>query len=191
MKDWHDIPGYFSDADAELYRKWARDVPNGATIVELGTLMGRSAGCLLSELVAAGKHWTQVVCVDIWPQVDQDHKWTQAGWTESGDTLANCRRNLYDWRHRVQCIQGDVREASRLFLAGSVWAVFNDAGHNYECLTDCIGAWTPKVMDGGIMGGHDYNPTGWPDVVRAVNDTYGADGVATYGSCWEAKNREK
>lgn len=186
---WKNIWGYFSENDARMYQDWARAVPDGATVVELGTLMGRSAACFLEACEAAGKPGVKMVCIDFWPQVNPDHQWWVDGGVSAfkGDTLAACRHNLVDWRHRVRCVQYDVRDAARLFLAGSVWGVFIDAGHDYDCVNACISEWTPKIVPGGRIGGHDYNPESWPGVVRAVDATYGHDGFTRYGSCWHVQ----
>jgi hypothetical protein len=145
---------------------------------------------MLTELDEAKKLNVRLVMVDLWPTVSRGHKWYDASdrlqlW--DGDTLAVTRDHIASggWAHRVQMVQFDVVAAAKLFLAQSVWAVFIDANHTYECVNDCITEWTPKLKPGGHIGGHDYYPNSWPDVVEAVNQTYGADGVTLYGGAWE------
>ena len=48
--------------------------------------------------------------------------------------------------------------------------IFIDANHVYEYVKEDIAAWMPKVRTGGIVGGHDYNPTAFPGVCHAVNE---------------------
>ena len=190
MIDWHDIYGFFSDRDAELYLKWADEVPNGATIVELGTLCGRSACCLMTALEQAGKNRTQLVVVDRWPVASPGHKWWE-GSDElallDGDPLTLTRMNLARWKKQVSVVQFDVAAVSKMFLAESVWGVMLDANHTHEATVQYTGEWMPKIVPGGYMGGHDYLPDSYPGLVKAVDDTYGKERVNHYGCCWEVK----
>jgi hypothetical protein len=64
---WEDIHGWFTPGDSELYQMFAREVPDGETIVELGSLAGRSTVCLLEYLRIFGKTNVEVVAIDLWP----------------------------------------------------------------------------------------------------------------------------
>jgi hypothetical protein len=57
--------------------------------------------------------------------------------------------------------------------------VFIDADHSYEgCSTD-IAAWAPKLKPGGLLSGHDYDNTDYPQwgVKRAVDEYVAANGL--------------
>src|SRR5437773_9567969 len=47
--NWHDIDGWFTDADAECYQRIVERVPPNGTIVEIGAWMGRSTGALIEQ----------------------------------------------------------------------------------------------------------------------------------------------
>jgi len=166
---WQDIDGWFSEADAGLYREWAQQCPQECTIVELGTGRGRSAAALLTALDDAGKPGVRTVTVDIF-----------------GDgMLAAAVGNLRRWHARVRLLQWDSIEAAALFADGAVWGVFVDTTHTRDRTLAEIAAWGPKVRADGRLGGHDYNPKDWPGVVQAVLETTGGQAPLLWGSSWE------
>ena len=76
--------------------------------------------------------------------------------------------------------------------------VFLDADHFYESTRPDLHAWWPKVRDGGIMAGHDYNGVGdrrkgW-GVKRAVDEFFGQFGLEVHvesGLVWWARKEVK
>jgi hypothetical protein len=50
--------------------------------------------------------------------------------------------------------------------------VFIDADHSYEGCKADIESWALKIRPGGLLGGHDYNNTDFPEfgVTRAVDE---------------------
>lgn len=58
-------------------------------------------------------------------------------------------------------------EAAKLFPNEYFDMVYIDADHSYPAVTQDIKAWFPKVKNGGILGGHDYNK---PSVRKAVDE---------------------
>ena len=55
-------------------------------------------------------------------------------------------------------------------------AVFIDGCHFYTCVQEDLAAWIPKVMEGGLILGHDFSPQ-WPGVVKAVWEIRGKQPV--------------
>jgi hypothetical protein len=65
----------------------------------------------------------------------------------------------------------DSTEAAQVFAAGSLDFVYVDGSHRYEQVQADICAWYPKVRPGGILAGHDYDPTNpHSGVTRAVRE---------------------
>jgi hypothetical protein len=48
--------------------------------------------------------------------------------------------------------------------------VFIDAAHDYHNVINDIHLWEEKIIDGGIISGHDYNGRKYGEVTEAVND---------------------
>jgi hypothetical protein len=68
--------------------------------------------------------------------------------------------------------------------------VFIDGDHSYHSVTEDIHFWEEKIVDGGILSGHDYNFKKYFSVTEAVNDyakRYGREIHNPVGGCfyWE------
>ena len=46
-----------------------------------------------------------------------------------------------------------------------------DAAHDYESVKKDIETWLPKMKEGSIMTGDDYNSS-WTGVIRAVDEVF-------------------
>ncbi|HSX25822.1 MAG TPA: class I SAM-dependent methyltransferase [Chlamydiales bacterium] len=55
--------------------------------------------------------------------------------------------------------------------------VFIDGNHSYPFVKQDIQTWLPKVRDGGILAGHDYDPIHFPGVTQAVDELFGYNDV--------------
>lgn len=76
---------------------------------------------------------------------------------------------------RLNLMRMSTIDAAKLVPDHSFDFVFIDADHSYQSCRADIEAWTPKVDDGGLLCGHDYE---WDTVKRAVHDTGRVDLVA-------------
>jgi glycosyltransferase involved in cell wall biosynthesis len=54
--------------------------------------------------------------------------------------------------------------------------VFLDANHSLEAVARDLRLWAPKVREGGIIGGHDYDHPSFPGVKEAVDSFFGRFG---------------
>ena len=65
-------------------------------------------------------------------------------------------------------------DAAKVIAPKALDFVFIDAEHTYECVCEDIAAWAPKVRDGGLLCGHDYesphDKKGIHGVKRAVDE---------------------
>jgi hypothetical protein len=138
------------------------------TFVEVGTKEGRTAGHVLKSVRDA-----VVIAIDPWVPMPQNREvergesyeeWDFAKiekdfWTNVGDHADRC----FMWRNTSA-------EAAEM-LTKPAELVFIDAAHDYANVKADIERWWPKVKDGGILAGHDFNH-GWPTVERAVADSF-------------------
>lgn len=81
---------------------------------------------------------------------------------------------LQEFCDRLILVEVPSVDAARFIPDKSLDFVFIDAGHSYQECFDDIGAWCPKVRQGGFVTGHDYNETKFPGVVRAVKEAFEA-----------------
>jgi hypothetical protein len=87
-------------------------------------------------------------------------------------------------KEHFNVIVGKSDESSKFFEDNSVDVIFIDAGHSYDSVIQDIKSWLPKIKDGGIMSGHDYNS--WSGVNKAVNEIF--DKVDKIDNdCWFVK----
>ncbi len=56
----------------------------------------------------------------------------------------------------VQVLRGRTAEMAIHVPDKTLGMVYIDAGHTYEAVTADLNAWYSKVVDGGIIAGHDY-----------------------------------
>jgi predicted O-methyltransferase YrrM len=135
--------------------------------VEIGAMYGKSTAFMAVELDKAGKP----------ARFDVIDKW------EDPSVMKKFKQNLTRVWHLLNAYQCDSVTASSSYSNSRLNFVFIDADHNELALTQDIMAWLPKVMQGGILAGHDYTEN-HPGVVAAVNKIFPAEQIRTIGSCW-------
>ena len=69
-------------------------------------------------------------------------------------------------RDTYKIIIGDSKEVAKQFADGFFDWVYVDDNHEYEGARSSLEAWYPKVKDGGILCGHDFNMEQVEDAVR-------------------------
>lgn len=123
-----------------------------SSVAEIGSLHGRSAFAMLGSCMG------KVYCIDPWDDVkDQCF----------GSFMGSCGHfpNLVPIRGyspaAAECVPGEVD------------MTFIDGNHDLESVLADIEAWLPKTRR--LICGHDYQNAngGYPDVERAVRQTFG------------------
>lgn len=139
--------------------------------VEIGTSEGVNAGVVLANWKEITKLW----CVDSWLTYPEYTDYT----LESDQTILRnaCMINATK-EPRMHIIINTSVEAAKGFEDKSVDFVYIDANHAYKYIKEDIDTWLPKIKEGGIIGGHDWDWTGpneddYCAVKRAVEDTFG------------------
>jgi len=182
--NWHDIPGWFSDADAAEYGRLLDLLGPGDVAVEVGSFAGRTAVFAADRL---GPKGGKLVCVDMWKygeELPADHTdvFVEAGWPNIWATFA---KNVEGRHDVITPIGKHSLDAAALFKSvGAKFAlVFIDGDHEYDSVRADIDAWRPLVREGGIICGHDHCDD-HPAVVRAVNESFPTPTVG--GTVWSS-----
>lgn len=171
--DWQDI---YSQAVAE-----AKD---GAVLVEVGAYLGKSTSFLLVEAINSGKR-LNIFVVDTWKgnlsEPDHMQEMAQLG----GDSYNQFIKNMTDGGviEAFTPMRMESVVAAQQFANQTVDFVFIDADHRYEFVKADIEAWSPKVKNGGVIAGHDYEPQ-FPGVVQAVNQAFNGNATIRNKSWW-------
>lgn len=181
-QSWESIPGWCDFGS--LYDAAVAACPRGGKLVEVGCYHGRSLAYLGQAAKKAGKR-LQVIGIDLGIGT------TDRPSSLFGDVptlLANLQRaGVSDV---VQVVAGESTEAAAMFADRSLDFVFIDGSHEYQDILADLQAWHPKVKEGGVIAGHDYQGTGCPDVMRAVDQHFRAPRPHAFQSnavptCWE------
>ena len=146
---------------------------NAKYFIEIGSFQGES-----SEIFAQELPFMNVLCIDPWKNgYDELDVTSNADMTEAE---AN-----FDYRTKylknIEKLKGISTDWKSLYPAMKIDMVYIDGLHSYEGVKADIEFWLPKMIDGGIVAGHDY----YDDeeflkihkhvagVKRAVNESFG------------------
>ena len=69
--------------------------------------------------------------------------------------------------YNVEFIYKNSKKSSKMFMGDTLDFVYIDANHSYKHVLEDINFWYPKVKDGGVIGGHDFDSQ-HQDVILAV-----------------------
>lgn len=169
---WKHIHGHFDFED--VYEVFAETAEPGDMLVEVGSLLGKSA-CYLGTILPSG---TRLWCVDEWP-LDYVSEGGVCIENPYGIFMANVAQcGVSD---KLTPLQKSSLDAAKEFAEASLHAVFIDASHDYKDVKADIEAWRPKVGRFGYIGGHDYGST-YPGVKRAVDEIFSE--IEVLGQSW-------
>lgn len=169
---YRSLHGFFDFED--IYDAACSASRDGSILVEVGSWMGKSACYLAARLKDAGKDAT-LFCVD--PQEGIHYG------PGKEEFEAKCGRGATTWIPFVRNIKAsglqDVIvpmscksvQAAKLFEDGTVDFVFIDGAHDYESVKADILAWLPKLVNGGVIAGHDWGAG--EGVEKAVGEVFG------------------
>lgn len=148
--------GYFKFKS--FYREIARRAPTGARVIEVGVLHGHSLIWLKEarpDLDLIGVDWGRGAK----RFAPQPH---------AGILVMN----LADRKLDIPILLGNSPSMARFIPDKSAWAVFIDGDHTEEGVRADLEAWTPKVMEGGLIAGDDYGGKDFPGVKIAVDEAF-------------------
>ena len=148
-------------------------------IVEVGVFRGEGA-----ERWRANFPGARLWLVDVWAKLREGGPMNR----RHGDVGMNsiylglCRKYRDDKRTRL--IRALSWEAADVFPDGHFDVVYIDADHTREAVRKDIDAWLPKVRQGGLIGGHDYERRRCHQVREVVDDIFGDDIIVGTHHCW-------
>ena len=186
-----EIPGWGRQL-FPLYDLAVKRFPSGSRFVEIGCFLGMSA-CYGAQAIKKSSKKIRLDCIDEWRGLDnwvlnKEHEvWSCQGALEVLEkarkyALESREPRCYEafMRNLERCNVADTIEplnmssaaASRRYEAGSLDFVLVDADHSYESVKNDLELWYPKVKNGGIICGDDFNRVHFPGVVKAVTEFF-------------------
>lgn len=167
----------------KLYSSFINELNNKDIMIEIGSYKGQSAVYMATEICNSNKQ-IEFYAIDTWEGSQENKEQLSPYFTPNLDNLYNIYLfNIKPVEKYITSIRSDSIKAAQAFRDKSIKIVFIDACHEYDCVVADIQAWLPKVQDGGILAGHDYNH-GWPGVNQAVHDILGIDNIYSSEFCW-------
>lgn len=144
----------------------AKKVPEGGTIIEIGSGRGGS----ISTIGTAAPH-ANLINIDKFGRYDEE---TAYGVSKDyhGFEYNQFKKNVEPFNLNLKTLLMWSDEAASQIEDGSADMIFVDGNHSYvNCKSD-IQNYEKKVKPGGIFCGHDYHPR-FPGVIKAVKEIYG------------------
>jgi predicted O-methyltransferase YrrM len=175
MKDkinhnYTNLEGWFNMENQ--YLELLDKVPEGGIFVELGAYKGKSTSFIVTEINNRDKN-IKFHTIDTFEGDSGSNDETEVNAYRNvivSNMYEEFNKNTEHLKEYFNVIVGKSDESSKFFEDDSVDVIFIDAGHSYESVIQDIKSWLPKIKNGGIMSGHDYNS--WPGVKMAVNEIF-------------------
>jgi len=138
------IPGWLADDEARSLYDIARQLPDNATIAEIGSFAGKSTVCLAQGL-KDGKKGT-VLAID--PHEGHD------GWQTTKNVYKLFLKNAEKFKSSIVPIKKTSAEAAKK-VKQPIMLAFIDGNHHTEYVVEDINLWSAKLAPGGILILHD------------------------------------
>lgn len=182
---WNEIEGWFSELDAEFVTGICNELRSGV-VIEMGLFVGRSTAVMAPICRRRGLVYHAID--NFVGGTSQDDSASKSHRTRDTKSLfmENMRKMGID--DYVKLIHSDSSSAASRFDDNSVEFCFVDADHSPEGVRRDLDAWWPKIVEGGILGGHDYRVDVPNHTVREAIDRFAFDHnkkvFRKQGSCW-------
>jgi len=153
--------------------RYARAVPAGGRILEIGSGSGGSMACL----ALGSRADVELVSVDPFEPYDETtHGGTVRGVTEGNEQEFWGTADAFGYAARVDQLRQRSDQAAACVPDASCAAILVDGNHTYEIALNDLRLYWPKLKPGGVVLIHDYTPH-FPGVIRAVDEWEAAVGV--------------
>ena len=143
-------------------------------MLEIGSFMGES-----TFMFASSKLFDTITCIDPYDTSDNIPELLGRTWNEV-ETEFNINTRYFN---NITLIKDFSYNVVDTLSDQSYDFIYIDGGHSYEDVKQDILLTLPKLKQGGIIAGHDYNPD-YEGVIRAVNETVGKPEKVTVDNSW-------
>lgn len=164
------VPGYLTHDDMDAIAMLTSMLPNSATIVEIGSFLGKSSVEWSKNLTAQGKEH-KILCVESFNSPIEILKdlMQEAGF----DIPKKCNSQFELFQYYTKDYP-DILPIHGFFNQSFVFPtqvdlVFEDSTHQFHYLVYALPFWWKTLKPGGILSGHDYI-----DEVKTAVDLFAA-----------------
>ena len=170
------VRGWMSENELTIIEQLAQQVPENGIIIEVGSMMGRTACAWAMSAHPSVK----IYCLDIWSGDDTHNisvsyeECIKYGYPIEGDfnTFETFQTNTQKFSNIIPIHVFDPFSIPHDVLNLSSNVVFIDASHKNPNDWFLISYWMKKIVPGGILCGHDLLPQ-FPDVEENVKKIEG------------------
>jgi hypothetical protein len=179
---YQNIDGFMNHKNTIMLDIVLSEIKSNCVWVELGSWTGKSAAYCAVELINSSKIG-KFYCIDSWKGGEEHYNW---------EILKDLKQifinNVTPVANYITIIENMSWDAAEQFEDNSVDFCYVDAGHTYECVTNDLTAWWPKIKPGSYFGGDDYTK-GFPDLEKAVQNFFFNKKIKIQkvGRCWLVK----
>lgn len=173
-------------SDSSKYYKWEPEKGRGkflnGVIEKYGYTVGAEIGTghgVLGEFLLQSNPQLHLVQIGYYPKQKA-----------SGDSGLRAKKSwlsrINPYMNRITVIQQPSSKAASVIENETLDFVFIDGDHSYESVLEDIQLWYPKVREGGMVSGHDYDLTRKKlfGVIRAVRQYFKKDFKVAVDCVW-------
>ena len=190
----YSVPGFSTEKDLDIIYEWAKTVPKDGVIVELGSMVGRTAVAFAEGADPSVK----IYCIDYFePWVNRDRRWAPPGgdyWQDDKvyDVGAEFLKFTSDYKNIIQ-LKLEPTERVYRYKNEPIDLLFLDCAHvNPNDILNIL-YFKNYLKPNALICGHDYGDS-FPDVktnVRVLEKMYNATvTLYHYSTCWAIRIKE-
>ena len=164
-----DIPGWMTLRSLKIIEKWAKEIPPGGTVVEVGSFAGRSAWAWAKSVHPS----VTVICIDRWepraynPNTARRQEMFGTGKEQVECTIENFRKNVADCPNIRAVKARSPYFPAEAEIPDKVDCVFLDERHKNPDFHDNLHFWAKRLKPGALFCGDDFHGNA-KDVISEV-----------------------
>jgi predicted O-methyltransferase YrrM len=185
---WSKVEGWFSESDVKFVSEICELIQNGM-IVEIGVFRGRSTCAMLP--IAVKNKCTYFAIDNFFGGIDADTPASKIQRSQGDQVCKEFYQNISDIEGHKDFFmllrEDSVTAANEFFSSNKIDFCFIDGDHNVDSFQKDLEAWYPKVKNGGILAGHDYN------MVGKIAEQFANEKRSKFtscGNCWRIDKNE-
>lgn len=147
-----------------FYKEAVINGKDGDLFVEIGCFIGKSTNFLATEIANSGKK-IEFHTMDLWDYEmysEPEKIWfDRSPERQKFETPIECfEYNIKNIKQYVKYFKGDSKKLVENYVDNSIDFLFIDGDHSPDGFRKDLELWYPKVKNGGVFSGHDYEHPG-------------------------------
>ena len=159
---YKDITGFLNYEP--FYKEAVENGKDGDLFVEIGCFIGKSTSYLATEIANSGKK-IEFHTMDLWDY--EMYSGPEKIWYDESpekklydDPLKCFKHNIKNVKKYVQYFKGDSKKLVENYADNSIDFLFIDGDHSPDGFRKDLELWYPKIKNGCVFAGHDYDHPG-------------------------------